>query len=60
MQDLMCLLRDQSKIISNLQRTIEGLNETIKGLNDKIEKFENSKDVSNKSNKSGSNDINVE
>ena len=45
MQDLMSLLRDQSKIIGGLQMTIEGLNETIKGLNDKIEslKLESSK-----------------
>ena len=45
MEDLMCLLRDQSKNIGNLQRTIDGLNETIKSINDKIEKLEHSKEV---------------
>ena len=37
----MGLFKDQSKIISSLQKTIEGLNETIEGLNARLENFEN-------------------
>ena len=51
MKDLMGLLKDQSKVICNLQRTIDNLNETIKNLNGKIEKMEADK-ISNSSNSS--------
>ena len=44
-QDLMGLLRDQSKIIFRLQRTIEDLNLTIKSLNDKIGELEATKNL---------------
>ena len=39
MQDLMNMLKDQSKVIGSLQDTIKSLNFTIKSLNDKIEKM---------------------
>ena len=59
MQDLMCLLKDQSKVIG-LQRTIEGLNDAIKSLNKRPWSFKKSRSIDIDVTKSSINELNKE